>query len=204
MCYFDVALPDEESALLSVMNAETPINRVGFFGPQHECVYCLTKNETLSLFHADKAIAMAQFPTIRDTLRTAGAYSDYLVDCHYMEGSGGAGKTQKLILMSGDHAGNLSLSDVTLAGATKLCSVNDAFGHSTDVRAAVFYERKGSGALPDRLFTGGDDGKLCDWSKNSDATSDGPMSLEEARISAAPKATGPSRRRGLGSQRRQR
>lgn len=162
VCYFDVAKPDEDTALLSVLNVGSAVARIGFFGPSYECLFSLTHCETLTLYHADKALTMAAFPGIRETLSKMGAPSDYLVDCCYLQGSASS-KSQSLILVSGDHQGRLHLSDVTLGGINRLCSVADTFGHSADVRAVTLFGRDPDSGVPARMLTGGEDGSLCDW-----------------------------------------
>ena len=61
--------------------------QIGTFGPHHECLFCLTSSETLALFHAEKALTMAEFPMARQTLRDGGVPADYLVDCCYTQGT---------------------------------------------------------------------------------------------------------------------
>jgi len=38
VCYFDITKPKEEDALISVMNAGGPVNKIGFFGPEMQCL----------------------------------------------------------------------------------------------------------------------------------------------------------------------
>ncbi|GJN40038.1 hypothetical protein PR202_gb29202 [Eleusine coracana subsp. coracana] len=51
ICVFDTDGDiDEDSHLLSVMNAETSVAKVGFFGNMHQKLWCLTHIETLSIW----------------------------------------------------------------------------------------------------------------------------------------------------------
>jgi len=163
MCYFDVAKQDEEEATISVMNVTNPVRKVGYFGPFSECLYALTFNESISLFHADKAVSMAEFHFVRDLLTGAGAPSDYLVDCFYAQGKQPGTKSQALVLVSGDHKGRMYLSDLTLAGVQRLCVLEGEMGHTRDVRAVAALARSPVTGIPSRLLSGGEDGLVCDW-----------------------------------------
>lgn len=51
VCVFDTkALPNEDDALISVMNSESSVSRIGFFGEYYEFLYLTTHIETLSLW----------------------------------------------------------------------------------------------------------------------------------------------------------
>mmetsp|Transcript_7169 Transcript_7169/g.11413 ORF Transcript_7169/g.11413 Transcript_7169/m.11413 type:complete len:160 (+) Transcript_7169:266-745(+) len=128
-----------------------------------ECIYILTHSEILALYHAEKAVTMAEFPMIRQQLGEQGVASDFLVDCCYVDGVGTRSKDQTLILVSGDHSGRMFLNDVTLAGTRKLCCVENKMAHCTDVRAVKFLRRDFQSGIPMRLLSGGEDGQICDW-----------------------------------------
>mmetsp|Transcript_30528 Transcript_30528/g.37767 ORF Transcript_30528/g.37767 Transcript_30528/m.37767 type:complete len:84 (+) Transcript_30528:107-358(+) len=75
------------------MNVEGPVQKIGFFGPSLECLYCLTHSETFSLHHIEQSECMAAFPLIRDQLRekfksgNSVFNPELLIDCFYIEGS---------------------------------------------------------------------------------------------------------------------
>lgn len=177
VCYFDIRQSTEDDALLSVMNAESPVSKIGYFGPSQECIFCLTHSETLHLYHADKAVAMAEFPMIRESLAAQGMPSDFLIDCAYVEGPPGS-RSQTLLLVSGDHSGTICLGDVTLAGVRKLCTVRNDLGHKKDVRAVAFVRPDATTGAPAMLLSGGEDGLICEWKHsktNQSGRSRGPM-----------------------------
>lgn len=189
VCYFDIAKQTEELALESVVNAEGPVSKIGFFGPNLECLYvvahllilrhvtltdqtneyryCLTHSETLSLFHAQKALVMAEFGNMRTLLADQGTPADFLVDCCYVQGPPSAPDSQTLLLVSGNHEGHVSISDVTLAGVRPLCTLAQPTAHSADVRSVAFLRRDVRTGVPSLMFSGGEDGQLCEWAHRS-------------------------------------
>ncbi|GBG26890.1 WD repeat-containing protein 89 [Hondaea fermentalgiana] len=178
VCYFDIRQRTEEDALVSVLNAESPVSKIGFFGPSQECLYCLTHSETLHLFHAQKAVAMAEFPMIRERLAAQGMPSDFLIDCAYVEGPPGS-RSQSLLLVSGDHTGTICLGDVTLAGVQKLCTVQSNLGHKKDVRSVAFLRPDPTSGVPAMILSGGEDGLVCEWTHAK--TKRGPVRRGGAR-----------------------
>ncbi|CAN0434512.1 unnamed protein product, partial [Discosporangium mesarthrocarpum] len=55
MNFFNTSVAEEEEALESVLNAESPVRTVGFFGVEGEHLNCCTNCETLSLWHPQAA-----------------------------------------------------------------------------------------------------------------------------------------------------
>mmetsp|Transcript_5142 Transcript_5142/g.6841 ORF Transcript_5142/g.6841 Transcript_5142/m.6841 type:complete len:407 (+) Transcript_5142:40-1260(+) len=182
ICFFDICKQGEEEALQSVMNVEDPVQKLGYFGPSLQCLYCLTHSETFSLHHIEKSECMATFPSVRDHVRSKSKglmNPEFLVDCFYTEGSlphswnfatnnptlkqSSSPKSQSLILISGDHHGKLHMNDVTLKGINPLCQLSNPFAHSACVRAVTFMNRDPKTGVPARFISGGEDGRISDW-----------------------------------------
>ena len=53
-CMFDIQhWQDEDDALLAVLNSESSVNKIGFFGPQSEYLWMTTHIETFRLWSLD-------------------------------------------------------------------------------------------------------------------------------------------------------
>jgi WD40 repeat protein len=168
-CTFDTSKPSEEAALRSVLNVETPLREVGFFGPAYEGVYCLTGSETMSVWHHDSAQRICDFGTdLRDKLsRVAGGLSiDYLVDCSWDE------QRQQLELLAGNHFGASALYRVE----PDVLSLSHTLrgGHQGDVRSWC----RASSSI---LVTAGEDARLCEWNRTSSLESQGGDALHRRK-----------------------
>jgi WD40 repeat protein len=98
ICQFDLTDMDEDEGLLVVSNTGSSINRIGYFGPNSEYIYCLSHMETLSLWSSEDADAIHQFGDIRGVSNPAmGLSLDYGIDCQYEAESG------RLYLISGSN-----------------------------------------------------------------------------------------------------
>ncbi|KAF9960424.1 WD repeat-containing protein 89 [Modicella reniformis] len=98
ICQFDLSDMDEDEGLLVVSNTGTSINKIGYFGPSAEYIYCLSHIETLSLWNSDDADAVQQFGDIRGVSNPAlGLTLDYAISCQYEPESG------RLYLISGSN-----------------------------------------------------------------------------------------------------
>ncbi|KAI1315946.1 WD repeat-containing protein 89, partial [Mortierella claussenii] len=98
ICQFDLTDMDEEEGLLVVSNTGASINKIGYFGPSAEYIYCLNHMETLSLWNSDDADAIHQFGDIRGASNPSlGLTLDYGIDCQYEPESG------RLYLLSGSN-----------------------------------------------------------------------------------------------------
>lgn len=151
-CVFDTSQPSEEAALQGVLNVQSPLRKVGFFGPAFEGVYCLTGSETLSVWHHDSAQRICDFgPTLREDLTQLTSTAnqvDYLVNCHWDQNS------QQLSLLTGDHSGNGTMFRVEAGRITPSLSLKN--GHKGDIRAW-------SHVSGDSFVTVGEDARLCEW-----------------------------------------
>ncbi|KAF9316587.1 WD repeat-containing protein 89 [Podila horticola] len=158
ICQFDLQDMDEDEGLLVVANTGSSVNKVGYFGPNSEYIYCLSHMETLSLWSAEDADAIHQFGDIRGvTNPSLGLTLDYGIDCQYEP------ETGRLYLLSGSNEGQINILHVT-ADTLQLCQMLQG-GHSEIVRSAHWDSKRGI------LYSGGEDAKLGLW------TSDAPVTI---------------------------
>jgi len=54
ICNFDLNVFNEDEELISVINSCSSINKAGYFGTNREYVYCLTHDETFSIWNASE------------------------------------------------------------------------------------------------------------------------------------------------------
>ena len=66
VCFFDTRIPEEDEAIESILNVESAVTKIGFFGPQQENIFCLTGTETLDLWNLQSAQRIHHFDAIRD------------------------------------------------------------------------------------------------------------------------------------------
>lgn len=153
---FDTSQPSEELALKSVMNIQSPLREVGFFGPSMEGVFCLTGSETFSVWHYDSAQRIVDFGDLRTMLSTnSNIQIQYMIGCHW--------DGHDLNLFSGNTNGDCAIFKVD-AGNISLKQILTS-GHKSSIRSFT--------ALNDNsIITGGEDSRLCEWSvnKNSNIT----------------------------------
>lgn len=186
-CIFDTSKPSEEAALDSVLNVQTPLRQVGFFGPSFEGVYCLTGSETLSVWHYESAQRICDYGAdVRQKLSTLAGKTDidYLVDCQWNT------SRQELSLLAGNHTGDAYMYRVD-AGVLSL-SYSLKGGHCGDVRSWCQLTNN------DLLVTVGEDARLCEWNR-SDGQSEAPrgeaVATKRAQKSLSPThGGGPSKR----------
>ena len=152
-CIFDTSKPSEEAALLGVLNVQSPLRKVGFFGPAFEGVYCLTGSETLSVWHHDTAQRICDFGlSLRSDLsELANAQVDYLVDCFWNTSK------EQLLLLAGSHAGDGAVFQVEAGKITPLHKLQQ--GHRGDIRSWSHIQ---NGSL---FATVGEDARLCEWNE---------------------------------------
>jgi WD40 repeat protein len=163
-CIFDTSKPSEEAALKSVLNVQTPLRKVGFFGPSLEGIYCLTGSETLSVWHHESAQRICDFGVdVRDKLSTLaeGAPVDYLVDCRWDV------SRQELSLVAGNHAGDACMYRVD-AGSLSLSHFLQG-GHRGDIRSWCHLSNSSI------FVTAGEDARMCEWNRLGSATTAGKV-----------------------------
>ncbi|CAN6355814.1 unnamed protein product [Urochloa humidicola] len=165
VCVFDTDGDiDEDNHLLSVMNAETSVAKVGFFGNMYQKLWCLTHIETLSVWDWNDGSRELNLEDARSlaTDKWNLDHVDYFVDCHYSL------PDDRLWLIGGTSAGTLGYFPVRNdpAGAIGSAEAILEGGHTGVVRtvypAAGTHESLGQNR---GIFgwTGGEDGRLCCW-----------------------------------------
>ncbi|WVZ72516.1 hypothetical protein U9M48_020959 [Paspalum notatum var. saurae] len=166
VCVFDTDGDiDEDNHLLSVMNAETSVAKVGFFGNAYQKLWCLTHIETLSIWDWTDGAREMNMEDARSlaTDRWNLDQVDYFVDCHYSQ------PDDQLWLIGGTSAGTLGYFPVRNDPAGAIIGSAEAVlegGHTGVVRtvypAAGTHQSLGQNK---GIFgwTGGEDGRLCCW-----------------------------------------
>jgi len=197
VCVHDTSQSTEENALLSVLNVEAPLRNIGFFGPatNTNCgnkhivspgIWCLTGNETMSIWHWDAAQRMCSYggTDIRTNLTTisnnesSGFGSiDYLVGCHWFE------EQQQLALVAGSSNGNAAIFDVCNDGSFSLHGAL-CRGHMGCVRGFDFAEGARS------IITGGEDARLCEWKVETTIGSMSPLANSNLSASTSKPRSG--------------
>mgnify|MGYP006077539455 CR=1 FL=1 len=144
ICIFNTQVPEGEGAIVSILNTECPVRRVGYFGQNFDGLYCLSTIESVSVWHSTSAQRIAHFPEIRTDLDL-----DYLVDCNYDP------STDSLQVIGGDNNGIGHLISINPFEVKKLSSFDN--GHHSTIRCAI-----GMGNAT-QFITGGEDGRVCIW-----------------------------------------
>ncbi|KAE9340117.1 hypothetical protein PF008_g11245 [Phytophthora fragariae] len=154
VCVFDCRIPDEDDALESILNVESAVTNIGFFGPQRENIFCLTGTETLDLWNLWTAQRLHHYATIRDDCNGNGLPTDYLIDCLYDD------RSDELFLLTGNHDGDMHAvnigTDQASAGKLQHAAALKG-GHKACVRC-VYYDADSA-----TLYSGGEDARLCKW-----------------------------------------
>ncbi len=148
-CIHDTSQPTEEAALKSVLNVQSPLRDVNFFGPALEGIYCLTGSETMSVWHHDSAQRMCEYGDVRNMLSTnAGIEINYLVGCCW--------DSNQLNLLAGNTEGDCAIFQVeanSIAAKRVLTG-----GHKSCIRSFALSSSQNS-----TIITGGEDARLCEW-----------------------------------------
>lgn len=188
VCMFDCRIPDEDDAIESILNVESAVSKIGFFGPQMENIFCLTSTETLDLWNINTAERIHHYDRIRDDCNANGILTDYLIDCVYDT------QSSELFLLSGNHEGNLNAVNIGGGNAQLQHAAALSGGHKACVRC-VYYD-----ADQMALYSGGEDARLCKWTtagapsasfagglgSKSKAKEHDPAGLKKARKSSRP------------------
>uniref|UniRef100_A0A452XGB0 Uncharacterized protein n=1 Tax=Aegilops tauschii subsp. strangulata TaxID=200361 RepID=A0A452XGB0_AEGTS len=165
ICVFDTDGDiNEDDHLLSVMNAETSVSKVGFYGNTYQKLWCLTHIETLSTWDWNDGTRELNIENARSLASDKWNldHLDYFVDCHYslpddrLWAIGGTSEgTLGYFPVKNDPAGMIGLAEAVLEG-----------GHTGVIRTIC----PGGSSLESLgqnkgIFgwTGGEDGRLCCW-----------------------------------------
>ena len=178
VCCFDCRISDESEALESILNVESAVTTLGFFGELKENIYCLTGTETLDLWNMWTATRLHHYDTIRDDCNSNDLATDYLIDCVYDD------QSRDLFLLVGNHNGDVNAvkigTDTATAGKLQHVAALKG-GHKACVRC-IYYDPESTA-----MFTGGEDTRLCKWAAVE--ASDGSFSTSST-ISFSRRTTG--------------
>ena len=172
---YDPTQPSEEAALLSTLNIGAPLRHIGFFGPNYEGICALTGNETMSVWHWDSAQKVSDVGGmgLRGLLSDAVGKSglsvgessvEYLVGCTWASANCEQATPQSpsdskaLHLLAGNSEGDGYLFRMDADQITPLVHLKG--GHRGCIRDFCWVDN-GSGGQ--RLVTGGEDARLCEW-----------------------------------------
>jgi WD repeat-containing protein 89 len=159
VCLYNVATAGEDSAVVSILNTESPIRRFGFFGPGDEGIYALSTIEGASFWHYPSALRVSNMPTLRDAIG-----SDYLVDCFPTPGGGGT----DLTLLAGMYNGNAALCPVEPQSVVARDTL--VGGHTGIIRCAQVPPAGCTTGFGNVILTGGEEGRVCIWRYGADKT----------------------------------
>ncbi|KAI4301400.1 hypothetical protein L6164_034683 [Bauhinia variegata] len=161
ICTFDTSGDiNDDDHLESVINMETSIAKVGFFGEGYRKLWCLTHIETLGIWDWKDARSEVTFPDARSLASESWTLDpiDYFVDCHY------SGEDERLWVVGGTNAGVLGYFPVNYEGEARIGSPEAILegGHTGVVRSVLPTSRL-HGGLGVFGWTGGEDGRVCCW-----------------------------------------
>lgn len=176
---YDTAQPNEESALKSVLNVEASIRNLDFFGPQNEQnvspgIWCMTGNETMSVWHWDTAQRMCVYGDndirrrLTDVVQTDSSVGSQFGSIDYLIGAEWNDQQQHLALLAGTSSGNTAIFYVSNDESFQLHGDLHS-GHKGCVRAYDWNPN-----YTTTIITGGEDARLCEWDKNTRAQSSLP------------------------------
>ena len=171
----DPSQSSEDAALISILNIGTPLRNIGFFGPNYEGVYALTGNETMSVWHWDSAqkISDCGGDGLRGLLSNAvrgnqaagleqDAAIEYLVGCEWRTVHDSTANTASpaLHLLAGNSRGDGYIFRVDANQITPVSHLKGA--HRGCIRDFCWSNN--------RLITGGEDARICEWDISSDSS----------------------------------
>ena len=180
----DPSQPTEDDALLSVININSPLREVGFFGPALEGMYALTGSETMSVHHWDSAQKVSDVGgvglrrllsdavsgrdgnnNIDDNMMMAeeGNAVEYLIGCTWvpMLTTAPLAQSPALHLVAGNSNGDCYIFRIDADQITPICHLKG--GHRGCIRGFAWVE------YGMRLMTGGEDARLCEWDLSGNA-----------------------------------
>jgi hypothetical protein len=160
VCAFDTAVAGEMDAIKSVLSVGSAVRHVGVFGAHGAHAHVATADGGFSLWNLGSAERLCDFPGLRAQAAGGGVAGwDFLVSARWDAAGGDA-----LRLLAGGVGGELHLARVGRGEAALEGSLLG--GHAACVRGAAWVEGGGGGGGA-RLFTGGEDGRLCAWGEGA-------------------------------------
>lgn len=153
ICCFNTMVEDDDDALLTVMNTQQPVTRMGFFGPEEEYLWATSTVHTLSLWKIKEADRISNFTDIRNQLtQDVGVDVNYLLGCYYNA------ESERLFAVAGSAGGVLVLSHVQTDAVQPFAILQHDAGHNDVVRDCLVFDQDNKSVI-----TGGQDSKICVW-----------------------------------------
>lgn len=183
----DPSQSNEEDALLSILNINTPLRNIGFFGPSYQGIFALTGNESLSVHDWDSAqlVSNVHGMELRSVLCAAvdslvgkkmndmnndvmsdGSNNtiDYLIGCTWSDlstSTSSVASSPALYLLAGNNQGDGYIFRMDVNQITPVIHLKG--GHRGCIRDFCWSSN--------RLITGGEDARLCEWDLTGSSSS---------------------------------
>lgn len=149
----------EDAWVGTVINVEQSIKRIGFFGPTHQFLYCISNTETLSLWFSESGERVSdEFTNVRKQLtEQSNCCIDYLIDCYFDS------RSQRLFLAAGSNTGQLllahvnrnSIQSIGLCAPQSQYMTHNELLHTNTIRDIFWYN--------DIIISVGEDSRICGW-----------------------------------------
>mmetsp|Transcript_5131 Transcript_5131/g.8854 ORF Transcript_5131/g.8854 Transcript_5131/m.8854 type:complete len:361 (+) Transcript_5131:180-1262(+) len=166
ICLFDTRIPEEDDALLNVLNEEQPIARLAPFACDSSHLWCISTVHTLSIWDFQQADRLFALSDAREQL-----HSDCLFTCHPFSAS-----PDRLVVFASKENGSLVVGEQKKARVRPLADLHDS--QTSCITAAWCSRQAESGQW--LVVTASDTGRICAWEGH-------PSSATEA---ATPSADG--------------
>ncbi|AEC10888.1 Transducin/WD40 repeat-like superfamily protein [Arabidopsis thaliana] len=158
---------NDDDHLESVINVGTSIGKIGFLGDGYKKLWCLTHIETLSIWNWEDGSCEVNLEKARELASDSWTQDnvDYFVDCHCPGG-------EDLWVIGGTCAGTVGYFPVNYKqpGSIGTAEAILGGGHIDVVRSVLQMPGEYGGAAGLFGWTGGEDGRLCCWKSDEDAT----------------------------------
>ncbi|KAI9144980.1 WD40-repeat-containing domain protein [Paraphysoderma sedebokerense] len=151
-CVLNVQGFDEDEAIVSVLNTESSVNRVNWFGQNGEYIYTATHIEELRIWNAEGE----KLFNYGDVRGLSDSYADlsleYMVNLQYDSNS------DKLYLLSGSHGGQISIFNINGSDFNLLSLLQPTVNTHNETIRTVHWDFQ-----RELLMSGSEDSKLCIW-----------------------------------------
>lgn len=165
VCVFDIGKNNEQEALITTLNSESTVQRIGWCGSNNEYLYCLTDVFSIMVWDAVESSTLIKFTNIRESLKEDDCKVDYLVDCFYHT------SLKSLLILGGTEVGEVSLLS---AGRDRLHAIHTLPGAHSGVVRCLNWDSQN-----EVLVTGGEDSVVSVWRKSA---LDNPILLSEEEL----------------------
>uniref|UniRef100_A0A7S3LVW8 Guanine nucleotide-binding protein subunit beta-like protein n=1 Tax=Palpitomonas bilix TaxID=652834 RepID=A0A7S3LVW8_9EUKA len=127
ICRADISIAEDMDAFDTILPTDISVSRIGLFGPNEDFLYCVSTNETLTLWNLDTAALLVDTGDTRQAVKTAtGLEAEYLIDCYFDASAEG------LLMMVGTSEGAAAMVDVQTSGMVGRASLYS--GHTDIIR----------------------------------------------------------------------